>query len=57
MYDGTAGLDLVSTPMDFTRLLPGDIVVLDNVVRRSRQGDVVFEVKQLYLVAHKPHVL
>ena len=57
MYDGTAGLDLVSTPMDFTRLLPGDIVVLDNVVRRSRQGDVVFELKQLCLVAHKPLVL
>ena len=57
MYDGTAGLDLDATPMDFTRLLPGDIVVLDNVVRRSRQGDVVFELKQLYLVAHKPRVL
>ena len=57
MYDGTAGLDLVSTPMDFTRLLPGDIVVLDNVVRRSREGDVVFELKQLCLVAHKPLVL
>ena len=57
MYDGTAGLDLVSTPMDFTRLLPGDIVVLDNVVRRSREGDVVFELKQLCLAAHKPLVL
>ena len=42
--------------MDFTSLLPGDIVVSDSVVRRNTStGEITFELKRLYLLARKPH--
>ena len=43
-------------PMDFTSLLPGDIVVSDSVMRRNTStGEITFELKRLYLLARKPH--
>ena len=42
--------------MDFTSLLPGDIVISDSVVRRNTStGQITFELKRLYLLARKPH--